>query len=1098
MHIRFQAGADAADAIPRFVRANADLFLSNDSEADIRLDRVRESIAGKHYHFQQFIDGIEVIGGELVASAGTDGAVVEIHNRLANRAVAQRLLDGDAAVNRLERLLPEARAWVLGDRRAVVYNLDGTARPAWRIVAEHRRLEPWAYVIDAESGSLLAAEPLFHTARGRVFEVNPVAKLNDPNLRDQNGAASAVPDAAYSIVDLPDLPQSGPLAGPNVSITDLEPPTNVPADAAQSLLFDRSQPQFQEVNAYYHLDRIQRYLQSLGYTGARRIVGYSIPVDPHAANGTDNSYYISGLIAGQGALYFGDGGTADAEDPDIMLHEYGHAIQDWIAPGSFGGTPSSQAQALGEGFGDYWSFSSNYIGTIPSGRDPYCIADWDARCAGDDPSKNCGYPAGADCLRRVDGTKTMNDYIVSDTFGTQHQNGEIWSSALREIFINLVHQNGVEQGRRLADTLILEAHFGTPPRPAFADMARRILDAASLLGIDRAPICSAMTLRLILGPGDCDRSPRGELTWIQGFDQAVAIPDNTPSGIVAHTIVTDTRTIDKLYVQVDIAHTARGDLNISLTGPDGTTVVLQQSAFERTPNIFVTYGIDAVPAESLDAFHGKPANGEWKLSVADVLPKDTGSLISWSLVIKYTGDEPLTTRPLSTGPRRLIAAAGHVPGANGTLFVTDLRLFNRGDSAASVMATFTPSGTDGTTQFSAVQLSLAPHQVVALDDVVNATFHTVGLGTIELQGGGDNLVATSRTYNQAPGRTFGQFVPSSDTNDATGSNTLYVSQLQSTAAFRSNLGVAEVSGSSGTVRVSLFDAAHHALATNDYTILPWGHFQVSLLGDASVPNVPAMRAEVAVVAGAARIVAYGSVIDNGSGDPIYIPARLAPPETNAVIAGVIHAPGALGTQWRSDLWLTQTGNFSARVLATLTPPDGSSTRSQAIAVGSGETVRIDDILATGFPAATSGELALALPDGVLATSRTWTTGDGGSFGQFIPSIPASAAAGLGRSVDTIEIASSTSFRTNAGFAEVSGAPAIVRITLSDAAGRELAHQDYGVAAFGQVQVPLASIYSGIVTNGRLSFAVTGGAGRILAYASVIDNGSGDPIYVPAE
>ena len=50
------------------------------------------------------------------------------------------------------------------------------------------------------------------------------------------------------------------------------------------------------------------------------------------------------------------GGVDDAQDPDIVYHELGHAIQDDQIPGF--GQPSFSSLgdpgALGEGFGDYW------------------------------------------------------------------------------------------------------------------------------------------------------------------------------------------------------------------------------------------------------------------------------------------------------------------------------------------------------------------------------------------------------------------------------------------------------------------------------------------------------------------------------------------------------------------------------------------------------------------------------------------------------------------------------------------------------------------------------------------------------------------------
>src|SRR5262249_31370951 len=187
-------------------------------------------------------------------------------------------------------------------------------------------------------------------------------------------------------------------------------------------------------------------------------------------DGSDNSLYVSSTVPGQGGLFFGDGGTDDAEDPDIVLHEYTHAMQDWIAPGAFYGTSASEARALAEGIADYWSFSQNYVLTVASGRDPYCIGDWDARCGGDDPSQAWGYPPGADCLRRVDSTKTMADFRAIDRSGQEHDNSAIWSSALREIMESLLRRHP-DDGRQRADRIVIESMFGIPNNPTFALLA---------------------------------------------------------------------------------------------------------------------------------------------------------------------------------------------------------------------------------------------------------------------------------------------------------------------------------------------------------------------------------------------------------------------------------------------------------------------------------------------------------------------------------------------------------------------------------------------------------------------------------------------------
>ena len=72
--------------------------------------------------------------------------------------------------------------------------------------------------------------------------------------------------------------------------------------------------------SYYHIDTLQRYIQSLGF---QNINNRSIKVN---VNGTaaDNSFYSPTTKA----LTFGTGGVDDAEDAGIIAHEYGHSIQD--------------------------------------------------------------------------------------------------------------------------------------------------------------------------------------------------------------------------------------------------------------------------------------------------------------------------------------------------------------------------------------------------------------------------------------------------------------------------------------------------------------------------------------------------------------------------------------------------------------------------------------------------------------------------------------------------------------------------------------------------------------------------------------------------
>ena len=70
-----------------------------------------------------------------------------------------------------------------------------------------------------------------------------------------------------------------------------------------------------------------------------------VQYDPHGESGDDNSSYSSS----SGRLTFGQGGVDDAEDADVVIHELGHGIHDWVTNGGL----SQQEGLLSEGTGDY-------------------------------------------------------------------------------------------------------------------------------------------------------------------------------------------------------------------------------------------------------------------------------------------------------------------------------------------------------------------------------------------------------------------------------------------------------------------------------------------------------------------------------------------------------------------------------------------------------------------------------------------------------------------------------------------------------------------------------------------------------------------------
>jgi subtilisin-like proprotein convertase family protein len=947
------------------------------------LELARESLTGTHCRYREVVDGLPT------------------ENYVTRPCTPSPRVRGEGA-----RRADEGLHWIAN-------------RIARRTILEETPHEPWAIDVDAETGEVLRRTPLFfHAKAARVFDPNPVVALNDTTLQDQNDSASAVPAAAYRDVELPD----SALDGPWVTIVDRQSPTIPPPEGA--LVFDRADDGFEAVNAYFHIDRDQRYIQSLGYVDRRAIAPYAIEADAHALSEADNSFFIpSSTEAGKGILYFGDGGTDDAEDADLVVHEYTHAIQEWIAPGTFGGAFASESRAMAEGMADYWAYSQHVGARLASGRDPFCFADWDARCWLDDASNRCAYPVGTDCLRRLDSTKTMVDYDTNETSGVEHRNGAIWSSALREI-----HQS---IGKHDADTILLESLFGAPARPTFAVMARRMLEADRLLyqASHAGAICSAMYARGILT--QCDVTPRGELTHFQGGDYGIPIPENSPTGVTSIITIDDPRTIEKIYVRVDIAHSAEGDLRIELTAPDGTILLLHQLSSSRTRDVHVTYGLTAMPIESLDVLRGRSAAGQWKLFVADRRPRDTGTFLSWGLDIQFAGDEPSTTRP-SGLHSKMIPVVAHLYGRNGA-WVSEVRLANTTFVPQNAKLIFTRSTENGREHFAAIEAQLAPGQTIAFDDVVDRAFHTVGSGSLEVIG---DVIATSRTYL----RTFAALseqVPAGLTPTFLGGAPLLVAPYDSN---RTNLGLTETTGGSGVVQID-----------DDRTIevRPFSHVQF---------DVAATLHEIRVIDGDARVVAYLSQV---AGDAMFIDARPA-------VARVGIAPVISTQSWRSDVWL-----------ASRTPAQVPVVAVNAGAASVTAPVAFEDVLSTLFQHSVSAAtLVVQLPDGVFGATRIVAPQN---RTQFIPLLDPNG----NDEQHILFVEKSDAYRTNVGI--VTMAAATAEIVIYDAKGAEVErHVLFTSGGFAQTSVMTS------VINGRAVVRFLEGSGR--GYVSLIEVLSSDATF----
>lgn len=457
----------------------------------------------------------------------------------------------------------------------------------------------------------------------------------------------------------------------------------------------------------------------------------------------------------------------------------------------------------------------------------------------------------------------------------------------------------------------------------------------------------------------------------------------------------------------------------------------------------------------------------------------------------------------------IVPAVASAEGARSSYWKTDLQIFNFQDEIQEYTIVFTPPQMDGTTSPYKVTGTINPYELKIFNDIVKNTFgldHVAGgIQVISDKG----LIATARTYTYSEAGTYGQFVKGYTLNDAIGKDSksyftrqnevAHIAYLINSIAYRTNVGFMEVLGKNVTVNVTLFDSQNNQLGTANFDLLPKGFLQVndifSSLNISGFYN-PA-RAEFRV-SGDGAVFAYASIVDNNSNDAIFVPAiKDFSNAQNQSFAIAAHTPGAKGTFWRTDLRIFNYSEDPQEI--TLTLLDRHQSYVKSIEISGKGTVKYSDALKEIFGLDDSyGSLKITGNPGVLATSRIYTlAGEAKSYGQFVPSTLIQKAITLGQSQYILHLSSTEAFRSNLGITEIGGLPATVEITLYNKNGTEIGKGNFNLTGFEQKQINrIFEVFNaGEVENGYAKVKVISGQGSVLIYGSVVDNITGDAIFV---
>jgi len=501
--VGISAGASAATSQISVAQA---LRSAKAPTSELKRTRTIDFRGAQIVRYQQEVSGVPVLGGEVVVVNGAAAAPSVVTDASAAKSAAPATPRVSSA-----RAIAIARAatGARGNRTAPRAGLaidprHGGALVRRVVLASKRPLKDFEVLVDAGSGSVLAKRNLLQDATGhaKLFTPNPVATnggysgIGTAPSADHNDHDTAKLTSLRVAVDLKFL-KSGQhcLVGKYVDSRLGHSANKVCRKSLNWNGVTRSSNQFEALMTYYHISNIQNYFRLLGFTGG---------ADVHPNRQTtladaipdDNSFYSPATHK----ITYGTGGVDDAEDGDVITHEYGHSIQDAQDHGFGSG---NQAGGLGEGFGDFMSAVNTAITPgLPSyGAAEYCIFDWDG-------VGGYGGPGVAPCGRLADGSDGTNTYaqaLVTCNFGPDppeiHCLGEVWSHGLIDLLNNILPEGGAPP--ILNDVLF--SQFTYADNESFGQAVNGLVAADNTIygGTHKSAICTEMETNRGINASSC-------------------------------------------------------------------------------------------------------------------------------------------------------------------------------------------------------------------------------------------------------------------------------------------------------------------------------------------------------------------------------------------------------------------------------------------------------------------------------------------------------------------------------------------------------------------------------------------------------------------
>lgn len=453
-------------------RSRAEHFLAQQREmlqlptgVELRHLLTRATAAGSNVHFEQYVGDTPVYNGRVVVHLNPAELVTHLAANPAPvllGALRPALLTAEQAREKAIARVNASGPFRLLEATEVIYPAADASYRVWKVnLIAATPSGDWEVLIDALDGRVHAVWDRAAYASASVFDPDPLSSsqtvygqpITDADDADYPEIAAEV--YTKELVELNKIGSLSALSSSWAELVDLEAPyLGTFVQKTPDYLFNRSEDGFEASNVFWHIDESMRYINStLGIPLRPYQYEGGVRFDPHGLDGDDNSYYSTG----SGAVVFGEGCVDDAEDADVVRHELGHGIHDWVTAGGL----SNIIDGLSEGFGDYWahSYSRSKGHWQPDTDEYHWVFNWDGHneCWGGRVTNYAlPWPAGITPYPAI------------------HGGGQIFSTCMMEVFDQL--------GREATDTIVLEGLAMTTMISSQNDAANAIWQAASDLG----------------------------------------------------------------------------------------------------------------------------------------------------------------------------------------------------------------------------------------------------------------------------------------------------------------------------------------------------------------------------------------------------------------------------------------------------------------------------------------------------------------------------------------------------------------------------------------------------------------------------------------